>query len=235
MGFNTASGKCCCNSSASRPCRYRAQVSIPQAVSAVASSPLFSLPFGQGLEMCGPHRRFAPLLPRTLRRIPQAVGAIATKFFCFGIENMKGVSIPQAVGAVTTIDIVSIVTRSVIIVSIPQAVGAVTSSPLFSLPFGQGLEMCGPHRRFAPLLPRTLRRIPQAVGAVATGNMDDKQFTDELVSIPQAVGAVATNDGRLVMTFIIVSFNTASGKYCCNDGEGKKVYNWVPGFQYRKR
>ena len=28
--------------------------------------------------------------------------------------------------------------------------------------------MCGPHRRFAPLLPRTLRRIPQAVGAVAT-------------------------------------------------------------------
>ena len=121
VGFNTASGKCCCNSSASRPCRYRAQVSIPQAVSAVASSPLFSLPFGQGLEMCGPHRRFAPLLPRTLRRIPQAVGA------------------------------------------------------------------------------------------------------------------VATNDGRLVMTFIIVSFNTASGKYCCNDGEGKKVYNWVPGFQYRKR
>mgnify|MGYP001732209872 CR=1 FL=1 len=29
--------------------------------------------------------------------------------------------------------------------------------------------MCGPHRRFAPLLPRTLRRIPQAVGTVATG------------------------------------------------------------------
>ena len=28
--------------------------------------------------MCGPHRRFAPLLPRTLRRIPQAVSTIAT-------------------------------------------------------------------------------------------------------------------------------------------------------------
>ena len=28
--------------------------------------------------------------------------------------------------------------------------------------------MCGPHRRFAPLLSRTLRRIPQAVGVVAT-------------------------------------------------------------------
>ena len=53
-------------------------------------------------------------------------------------------------------------------VSIPQAVGTVTSSPLFSLPFSQGLELCGPHRRSAPLLPRTLRRIPQAVGAVAT-------------------------------------------------------------------
>ena len=28
--------------------------------------------------------------------------------------------------------------------------------------------MCGPHRRFAPLLSRTLRRIPRAVGVVAT-------------------------------------------------------------------
>ena len=54
---------------------------------------------------------------------------------------------------------------------IPQAVSTVTSSPLFSLPFSQGLEMCGPHRRFAPLLPRTLRRIPQAVSTVATEMM----------------------------------------------------------------
>ena len=30
--------------------------------------------------MCGPHRRFAPLLPHTLRRIPQAVGVVATDF-----------------------------------------------------------------------------------------------------------------------------------------------------------
>ena len=50
----------------------------------------------------------------------------------------------------------------------PQAVGTFTISFSFSLPFGQGLEMCGPYRRFAPLLPRTLRRIPQAVGTVAT-------------------------------------------------------------------
>ena len=30
--------------------------------------------------MCGPHRRFAPLLSRTLRRIPQAVGVVATSY-----------------------------------------------------------------------------------------------------------------------------------------------------------
>ena len=33
-------------------------------------------------------------------------------------------------------------------------------SPSFYLHFVQVLEMCGPHRRFAPLLSRTLRRIP---------------------------------------------------------------------------
>ena len=143
--FNTASGKYCCNCrNRDIQIRERRQVSIPQAVSTVASSPLFSLPFGQGLEMCGPHRRFAPLLPRTLRRIPQAVSTVATygKFICSRYKSAN--------------------------VSIPQAVSTVTSSPLFSLPFGQGLEMCGPHRRFAPLLPRTLRRIPQAVSTVAT-------------------------------------------------------------------
>lgn len=51
---------------------------------------------------------------------------------------------------------------------IQKEVSTVTLSPLFSLSFGQRLEMCGPHRRFAPLLSRTLRRIPQAVSAVAT-------------------------------------------------------------------
>ena len=44
-------------------------------------------------------------------------------------------------------------------------VSTITLSPLFSLPFGQGLEMCGPHRRSSA---GTLRRIPQAVSAVAT-------------------------------------------------------------------
>ncbi len=31
--------------------------------------------------MCGPHRRFAPLLSRTLRRILQAVSTVATFLF----------------------------------------------------------------------------------------------------------------------------------------------------------
>ena len=32
--------------------------------------------------------------------------------------------------------------------------------------------MCGPHRHFAPLLPHTLRRIPQAVSTIATRTVD---------------------------------------------------------------
>ena len=77
---HTASGKCYRNPKRINHSYLRlVSVSIPQAVSAVTSSPLFSLPFGQGLEMCGPHRRFAPLLPRTLRRIPQEVSAVATR------------------------------------------------------------------------------------------------------------------------------------------------------------
>ena len=81
----------------------------------------------------------------TLRRIPQAVSTVATGVCKYAELHSRHCK-----------------------VSIPQAVSTVTSSPLFSLPFGQGLEMCGPHRRFTPLLPRTLRRIPQAVGTVAT-------------------------------------------------------------------
>ena len=76
---HTASGRYCCNLQSEFLNPIIERVSIPQAVSTVTSSPLFSLPFSQGLEMCGPHRRFTPLLPRTLRRIPQAVGTIATK------------------------------------------------------------------------------------------------------------------------------------------------------------
>ena len=50
--------------------------------------------------------------------------------------------------------------------------------------------MCGPHRRFAPLLPRTLRRIPQAVGTVAT-----------------------TTTSTQITVVYIGGFNTASDRY----------------------
>ena len=39
--------------------------------------------------------------------------------------------------------------------------------------------MCGPHRRFAPLLPRTLRRIPQTVSTVATSKLTAIQVTNQ--------------------------------------------------------
>ena len=37
--------------------------------------------------MCGPHRRFAPLPSHTLRRIPQAVGVVATDLECLATER----------------------------------------------------------------------------------------------------------------------------------------------------
>ncbi len=56
--------------------------------------------------------------------------------------------------------------------------------------------MCGLHRRFAPLPSRTLRRIPQAVGVVATLTEAMDTCLSDLVSIPQAVGVVATHFQR---------------------------------------
>ena len=53
--------------------------------------------------------------------------------------------------------------------------------------------MCGPHRCFAPLLSRTLHRIPQAVSAVATEEMEMGFRPRQVqVSIPQAISTVAT-------------------------------------------
>ena len=88
--------------------------------------------------------------------------------------------------------------------------------------------MCGPHRRFAPLLPRTLRRIPQAVSTVTSLPLfsppfgqglemcgPHRRFTPllprTLRRIPQAVGTVATTVGEVL------------------------YFYHVKGFQYRKR
>ena len=71
--------------------------------------------------------------------------------------------------------------------------------------------MCGPHHRSAPLLSHTLRRIPQAVGVVATTGCHSSLTHIINVSIPQAVDIVAT-------TFV------------CSNGSTKSFL-----FQYRKR
>ena len=95
--------------------------------------------------------------------------------------------------------------------------------------------MCGPHRRFAPLLPRILRRIPQAVGTVASLPLFSPPFGQGLEMcgphrrfapllprtlrrIPQAVSTVATMLYNAVIPQLVSRFNTASGKYCCNMG-----------------
>ena len=80
------------------------------------------------------------------------------------------------------------------------------------------LRCGGPHRRFAPLLSRTLRRIPQEVGVVAT--YDNNSFSEPLhrysVSIPQAVGTVATQNVVLADMAVLGSFNTVNGRYYFN-------------------
>ena len=87
-------------------------------------------------------------------------------------------------------------------------------SPLFYLLFVQVLEMCGPHCRFAPLLSRTLRRIPQMLGTVAT-----------------------ISENPQMRTLKGSCFNTVNGRYCCNAivEIAKKTESVITVFQYRKR
>ena len=93
--------------------------------------------------------------------------------------------------------------------------------------------MCGPHRHFVPLLPRTLRRIPQAVGTVTLSLLFSLPFSQGLEMcgphrrfapllprtlrrIPQAVGTVVTTTTTTSTQITVVyigGFNTASGKY----------------------
>ena len=59
--------------------------------------------------------------------------------------------------------------------------------------------------------------IPQAVGAVATGNLKlPRKGLPGCVSIPQAVGAVATCFAKEYLDELANRFNTASGRCCCN-------------------
>ena len=58
--------------------------------------------------------------------------------------------------------------------------------------------------------------IPQAVSTVATDWHPAEYGKYFTVSIPQAVSTVATESLRVVEVTPRFSFNTASGKYCCN-------------------
>ena len=59
--------------------------------------------------------------------------------------------------------------------------------------------------------------IPQAVSTVATIDTFENEKGLDVVSIPQAVSTVATIILALYMNLdYFLSFNTASGKYCCN-------------------
>ena len=72
--------------------------------------------------------------------------------------------------------------------------------------------MCGPHCHFAPLLTHTLRRIPQAVGVVATSEYDTSAHTASY------------------------GFNIASGRYYCNKTNRSNMPERINVvFQYRKR
>ena len=86
LGFNTASGRCCCNSIFDVDGVEIFKVSIPQAVGAVATDQLF---FSVGNQL----RKVS---------IPQAVGAVATFIVIDSFNKGDNVSIPQAVGAVAT-------------------------------------------------------------------------------------------------------------------------------------
>ena len=76
--------------------------------------------------MYGPHRRFSAGI---LRRIPQAVSAVATWIWTRHLKIFF-----------------------YLFVSILQAVSTFTLSISFSPLFGQGLEMCGSHRRISQVI-----------------------------------------------------------------------------------
>ena len=80
--------------------------------------------------------------------------------------------------------------------------------------------------------------IPQAVSTVATVWWLTPVQPDHyvLVSIPQAVSTVATDPNwKSSENDYYDSFNTASGKYCCNLKEDQQIGISFVKFQYRKR
>ena len=85
LSFNTASGKHCCNNLYTARSNKYTPVSIPQAVSTVAT-----------------YSFARPILAAFLVSIPQAVSTVATRCLQLQQYRQRGVSIPQAVSTVAT-------------------------------------------------------------------------------------------------------------------------------------
>ena len=160
--FNTASGRCCCNTRKSSRLRDP-WVSIPQAVGAVAT--------------LQNHDNYHE---NDFVSIPQAVGAVATFSRSRNYRNTRNVSIPQAVGAVAT--------------------WLSSTSTLMppSICFNTASGRCCCNEKLVKCVECSYWvSIPQAVGAVATlYRCWKRDVTWRRVSIPQAVGAVATAGSR---------------------------------------
>ena len=134
--------------------------------------------------------------------IPQAVSTVATLHIHVSVEEVEFsyVSIPQAVSTVAT-DSECMFIWIFYNVSIPQAVSTVATQV-------NGI-LCG--------IKSVVVSIPQAVSTVATEKVESEVVVYH-VSIPQAVSTVATLLNRVRKQKPLLSFNTASGKYCCNSG-----------------
>ena len=110
VGFNTASGKHCCNSMGKRDVGDRNQVSIPQAVSTVATRKECAMDIQTVQRFntaSGKHCCNLKVLVSKVRRkavsIPQAVSTVATCLLRSDVPILRfKVSIPQAVSTVAT-------------------------------------------------------------------------------------------------------------------------------------
>ena len=144
--------------------------------------------------MCGPHRRFAPLLPRTLRRIPQAVSTVATHPNLVLLSNGTLSGFNTASGRHCYF-------ITFVFPSFQSGTRDVWTSSSF--------------RSSAASHPSS----HTANGKYCCNFDESKPYWWRLcrVSIPQAVSTVATNKLEDTFKKAIESFNTASDKHCCNE------------------
>ena len=108
MCFNTASGKYCCNAASLRNGKRLVVVSIPQAVSTVATLlngsliiQMYVVSIPQAVSTVATTEIVSIVIIYNVS-IPQAVSTVATKQYNFHYCPVVKVSIPQAVSTVAT-------------------------------------------------------------------------------------------------------------------------------------